>query len=202
MSRPIERISLADLPPLPPLRIEPTPCGAPPQPRWRLPPRTRLDRWEERPGTPSGRFVQAVSLDPVLDWTVNDGAVRCLHLVVSLAGGVGRAFITLTSSIAKQLGRTRGTILNYWRQLVDAGLIEHSFNRRTGLVTVTVSKTIAPPPLPEKPKLWPRLPSPKVGWRRVSRGGAQLVGRIKAKVCESPRLEESVLAAEAHFRPG
>ena len=58
--------------------LQETPCGAPPRTRWRLPTRTRLDRWEERPETPSGRFVQAVSLDAVLDWSVSDGAVRCL----------------------------------------------------------------------------------------------------------------------------
>jgi hypothetical protein len=84
------------------------------------------------------------------------------------------ALVTLTSSIAKQLGRTRGTVQNYWRQLVDAGLLEHSFNRRTGLVTVKVSQDLKPPPLPKKPKPWPRLPSPKAGWRRVSRGGCTI----------------------------
>ena len=181
---------------------EPTPCGAPPPMRWRLPPRTRLARWEERPETPSGRFVQAISLDPVLDWSLTDGAVRCLQLVMSLAGGVGRAFVTLTSSIAKQLGRTARTVQNYWHELADSGLVEHSFDRRTGLVTVAVTKAAEPPPLSEKPKPWPRLPSPKAGWKRVSRGGAKFAAHIKAKVCESPLLEESVLAAEAHFRPG
>jgi hypothetical protein len=181
---------------------EPTPCGAPPRTHWRLPPRTRLDRWEERPETPSGRFIRPMSLDPVLDWTVSDGAVRCLHLVMSLAGGTERAFVTLTSSVAKQLGRTARTVQNYWRELVDSGLLEHTFNRRTGLVTVTVSKAAEPPLPPEEPKAWPRLPSPRAGWRRVSRGGAKLVAHIKAKVSESPSLEEAVLAAEAHFCPG
>ena len=48
----------------------PTPCGTPPQPRLRLPPRARLARWDERPATPSGRFVRAMNLDPVLDWSL------------------------------------------------------------------------------------------------------------------------------------
>ena len=88
----------------------PTPCGAPPQARLRLPPRTRLVRWDERPKTPCGRFVRAMNLDPVLDWSLCDGAVRCLQLVLSLAGGAGRPFVTLTSSIARQLGRTARTV--------------------------------------------------------------------------------------------
>jgi hypothetical protein len=182
--------------------LNPPPPDTPPPIRWRLPPRTRLDRWDERPETPSGRFVRPMSLDPVLDWSLTDGAVRCLHLVVSLAGGVGRAFVTMTSSIAKQLGRTARTVQNYWRELVDSGLVERSFDRKTGLVTVTVSKAVEPPPLPEKPKPWPRLPSPKAGWKRLARGGAKFAAHIKTKICESPLLEESVLAAEAHFRPG
>jgi hypothetical protein len=180
----------------------PIPCGAPPQARWRLPPRTRLDRWEERPETPTGRWVGQISLDPVLDWTLSDGAARCLQLVVSLAGGAGRSLVTLTSSIAKQLGRTARTVQNYWNALADAGYIERTFDRRSGLVTVTATDLVKPPPLPEKPKLWPRLPSPKDGWKRLARGGAKFAAHIKTKAFESPLLEESVLAAEAHFRPG
>jgi hypothetical protein len=180
----------------------PTPCGTPRQARWRLPPRTRLDRWGERPEAPTGRWVDQVSLDPVVDWTISDGAMRCLNLVMSLAGGTGRAFITLTSSIAKQLGRTARTVQNYWIALAEAGYIERSFDRRSGLVTVTVTDLVKPPPLPEKPKPWPRLPNPKAGWKRIAREGAKFVAHIKAKASESVPLEESVLAAEAHFRPG
>lgn len=33
----------------------------------RRPPLTRRRLWDERPQAPSGRFVRAVSLDPVLD---------------------------------------------------------------------------------------------------------------------------------------
>lgn len=184
------------------------PAPAPSPPRLRLPPRTRLDRWEERPETPSGRFVQALSLDPVLDWSISDGATRCLQLVMSLAGGTERALVTLTSSIAKQLGRRARTVQNYWRALADSGLIEHRFDRKTGLVTIIVTKAVeAPPvsekrPMPKKPAMWPRLPSPKVAWKRFSRGGAKIASHIKAKsVCDSS-LEALVSAAEAHFRPG
>jgi hypothetical protein len=101
----------------------------------RLPPRTRLVRWDERPETPSGRFVRAMNLDPVLDWSLCDGAVRCLRLILSLAGGAGRPFVTLTSSIACQLGCTARTVQNHWNQLADSGVIKRSFDRKTGLVT-------------------------------------------------------------------
>jgi hypothetical protein len=178
---------------------EPTPCGAPPQRRWRLPPRTRLDRWGERPEVPCGRWVDQVSLDPVLDWTIGDGAVRCLQLVVSLVGGPGRSIVTLTSSIAKQLGRTARTVQNYWNALVDGGWLERTFDRKTGLVTITVTDLVKPPPLPEKPKAWPRLPAPKAGWKRRPKGGAKFGSHIKPKAYESPLLAESVMAAEAHF---
>jgi hypothetical protein len=97
--------------------------------------------------------VWATNLDPVLDWSLCDGAVRCLQLVLSLAGGAGRPFVTLTSSIARQLGRTARTVQNYWNQLAG----------KTGLVTVT--KAVEPPP--EKPAIWPRLPSPKGTFRRA-----------------------------------
>jgi hypothetical protein len=177
----------------------PTPCGSPPQARWRLPPRTRLDRWDERPDMPSGRWVGQVSLDPVLDWAISDGAARCLQLVVSLAGGAGRTLVTLTSSIAKQLGRTARTVQNYWNALVDAGWLERSFDRKTGLVTVTITDRVKPPPLPEKPAPWPRLPSPRAGWKRHAWGGAKIKSDIKAKVGDSTLLAESVLAAERHF---
>jgi hypothetical protein len=171
----------------------PTPCGTPPQGRLRLPPRTRRDRWDERPETPSGRWVCAMSLDPALDWGLSDGALRCLTLVLAGAGGIGRAFVTLTSSIAKQLGRTRRTVQNYWNELVSAGCIRRTFDRRSGLVTITVTEMVAPPPMPEVKKPWPRLPRPMAGW------GAKIESHIKAKVTTAPSLTEAVLAAEGSF---
>jgi hypothetical protein len=134
-----------------------------------------LARWEERPETPCGRFVRAMNLDPVLDWSLCDGAVRCLQLVLSLAGGAGRPFATLTSSIAKQLGRTARTVQNYWNELADSGVIKRTFDRKTGMVTVTATTAVAPPAAPEKPAVWPRLPSPKVVFRRaLTKGGCEI----------------------------
>ena len=121
---------------------------------------------------------------------------------MSLAGGAGRSLVTLTSSIAKQLGRTARTVQNYWIALTEAGYIERSIDRRSGRVTITVTDLVKPPPLPEVKKPWPRLPSPKAGWKRSRRGGAKFISHIKTKVYKSPLLTEAVLAAEAHFRPG
>lgn len=177
----------------------PIPCGVPPQARLRLPPRTRLKRWDERPDIPSGRWVDQISVDPVQDWSISDGAMRCLIVVVSLAGGPGRLIVTLTSSIAKHLGRTARTVQNYWNELAAAGWIERTFDRKTGLVTVKVTDRVKPPPLPEKPKPWPRLPSPRAGWKRRALGGAKLRSDINTKAYESLSLADSVLAAEAHF---
>jgi hypothetical protein len=179
----------------------PTPCGAPPQARLRLPPRTRCDRWEERPATPSGRWVGRVSLDPMVDWDLSDGAVRCLQLVVSLAGGIGRSVVTLTSSIAKQIGRTARTVQNYWNSLAAAGYIRRTFDRRSGRVTVTVTDLVAPPPMPEVKKPWPRPPNPMAAWKRkrLVGAGAKLATHMKIKDANPALLEDSVLTAEANF---
>jgi hypothetical protein len=178
---------------------EPTPCGAPPQQRWRLPPRTRATRWDERPALPSGRWTDRMSLDATLDWGVSDGAARTLALVVSLAGGAGRTLVTLTCSIARQLGRTARTVQNHWNALVAAGYITRATDRRSGLSTITVTDLVKPPPMPEKPKQWPRLPRPLAGWRRVAKGGAKLAAQIKAKVLPSAAFTAVVQAAEVGF---
>lgn len=137
--------------------------------RHRRPPLTRRRRWDERPQAPSGRFVRAVSLDPVLDWTLGDGPLRTLQLVLSLAGGVGRPLVTLSCSIARAIGRTTRTVQNHWRALVDAGWIMRSFDRRTGLVTITVTEAArTPESRSENPAPWPQEPQPKAinapGW--------------------------------------
>lgn len=119
----------------------------PPPQRPRLPAKTRLRRWDERPTVPSNRFVQKRSLDPTLDWEVNDGAFRCLDLLIALAGKAGEV-TTFTSSLAKQLGRTTRTVQNYYRALVAAGYIEHSFDRSTGRVHIRLTARCRPPAFP------------------------------------------------------
>jgi hypothetical protein len=101
---------------------------------------------------------------------------------------------------AKQLGRTARTFQYHWAALVDAGYITRTTDRRSGLTIITVTDLVRPPPMPEHPKRWPRLPQPLAGWkRRVAKGGAKLVAVIKTKASESALLETAVAAAEAGF---
>ena len=60
---------------------------------------------------------------------------------------------------------------------------------------------LAPPPMPEVKKPWPRLPNPMAAWKRkrLVGAGAKLVTHIKIKDANPALLEDSVLAAEANF---
>jgi hypothetical protein len=159
-------------------------------------PRIRQQQWDDRPETPTGRFVRPLSLDPVLDWNLSDGATRCLQLVMSLAGGAGKVLVTLTCSIAKQLGRTTRTVQNYWNDLTAAGYLRRSFDRKTGLVTVTVTDDAAPLARvgDQPPDNWPKPPAPqktgKTGFRarlrRLVVEGAKLDARINASIDTKP----------------
>jgi hypothetical protein len=94
--------------------------------------------------------------------------------------------VTLTCSLARQLGRTPNTIRNYYRALVAAGLLTWTTDRKSGMVTLVLSETVEPPERKaEAPDLcptdgtkaqaarpWPRLPSPRA-WFRRRREGAQ-----------------------------
>jgi len=113
-----------------------------PEPKPKMPPKTRLRRWDDRPKVPTERFITRRSVDATIDWEIPDGAYRCLDLILSLAGG--RALTTYTSSLAKQLGRTTRTVQNYYRALVSAGYVIHAFDRRTGVVTLTPTARCRP----------------------------------------------------------
>ena len=159
-------------------------------------PRIRQQQWDDRPETPTGRFVRPLSLDPVLDWNLSDGATRCLQLVMSLAGGAGKVFVTLTCSVARQLGRTTRTVQNYWNDLTAAGYLLRSFDRKTGLVSVTVTDAAAPVArVGDQPAdNWPKPPAPekagKTGFRarlrRLVVEGAKLDARINASIDTKP----------------
>jgi len=167
----------------------------------RRPPLTRRCRWDERPQAPSSRFVRAVSLDPVLDWTLPDGATRTLQLVLSLAGGIGKPLQTLTCSIARQVGRTARTIRNHWIALEAAGWITRTLDRRTNIITVTVTEAARPPEVrSENPAPWPQPPQPKPlpnkpGWwkrYRQSREAVADVGRKFASGIKKPQESKNL----------
>lgn len=92
---------------------------------------------------PSTRIVLTTSLDPFLDPRLRPGAVRCLGLLRSLAGH-SRLLSTLTASLARQLDRCTNTIRNYRDELVSAGYIWWTTDRRTGVVTVLIRTAVEP----------------------------------------------------------
>src|SRR5215217_7521708 len=164
--------------------------SAPPQLEKALPcarPRRRAMLWG---GTapvpePSACYVPSINLAPVVDFRLSDGCVRFLTL---LRARIGRAesWRVLTGSIAKQLGRTRRTILNYIHEAVPAGFLISAFDRRTGITTLSLTQRMEPPP-PEPPpgdrQPWPREPTPALWWHKAAqsalrRGGAKVSAAI------------------------
>ena len=134
---------------------------------------------------PSACYVPSISFAPVVDFRLSDG---CLRFLVFLRARIGRGerWRVLTGSIAKQLGRTRRTILNYIREAVPAGFLISEFDRRTGITTLRLTEQMEPP-LPKPPQAdrasWPREPIPALWWPKVAiaalrKGGGKLSAAI------------------------
>src|SRR5918911_1710803 len=83
----------------------------------------------------------------------------------------GGSWRVLTGSIAKRLGRTRRSILNYIHEAVPAGYLESHYDRRTGITTLRLTERMEPP-LPEPPRAdqepWPREPQPALWWHKAA----------------------------------
>jgi hypothetical protein len=107
---------------------------------------------------------------PVVDFRLTDGCVRFL---VFLRTRIGRSdsWRVLTGSIAKQIGRTRRTVLNYIHEAVPAGVLISEFDRRTGITTLRLTEQMEPP-LPKPPRddrePWPREPKPQLWWPKAA----------------------------------
>lgn len=110
---------------------------------------------------PSNRIVLTTSLDPFLDDRLRDGSKTCLTLLRSLAGHA-RMFQTLTCSLARQLDRCTNTIRAYRDELVEAGYIWWTTDRRTGISTIFIRTAVEPP-----------------SRRAALEGGAQFLAPIK-----------------------
>jgi hypothetical protein len=150
-------------------------------------PRRRAQLWG---GTapapePSACYVPSISFAPVVDFRLSDGCVRFLAFVRARIGR-GECWRVLTGSIAKQLGRTRRTILNYIHEAVPAGLLISEFDRRTGITTLRLTERMEPPP-PKPPQAdrapWPREPKPALWWPKAAiaalrKGGGKLSAAI------------------------
>ncbi|MFL5285496.1 MAG: hypothetical protein ACJ8AW_32100 [Rhodopila sp.] len=137
---------------------------------------------------PTNCYVPAISFAPVVDFRLSDG---CLRFLAFLRARIGRGerWRVLTGSIAKQLGRTRRTILNYIHEAVPAGLLISEFDRRTGITTLRLTEQMEPPP-PKPPQAdrtpWPREPKPALWWPKAAmaalrKGGGKLSAAINSK---------------------
>jgi hypothetical protein len=119
---------------------------------------------------PTNCYVPAISFAPVVDFRLSDG---CLRFLAFLRARIGRSecWRVLTGSIAKQLGRTRRTILNYIHEAVPAGFLISEFDRRTGITTLRLTERMEPP-LPKPPQAdrapWPREPRPALWWPKAA----------------------------------
>jgi hypothetical protein len=163
---------------------------APPQLEKALPcprPRRRAALWGGIASVPdpSACYVPSINFAPVVDFRLTDG---CLRFLAFLRARIGRSdsWRVLTGSIAKQLGRTRRTILNYIHEAVPAGFLISEFDRRTGITTLRLTAQMEPPP-PEPPRgdrePWPREPKPQLWWHKAAasalrKGGAKVSSAI------------------------
>jgi hypothetical protein len=142
--------------------------------------------------------VPSISFAPVVDFRLSDGCLRFLAFLRARIGR-GECWRVLTGSIAKQLGRTRRTILNYIHEAMPAGFLISEFDRRTGITTLRLTEQMEPPP-PKPPQAdrvpWPREPKPALWWPKAAaaalrRGGAKLSAAINREGKEKRLGNES-----------
>jgi hypothetical protein len=151
----------------------------------------------DRPWQDAGcRYVPELGLDATLN--VRGTAHPLLSLIASLAGRAG-SIETLTVSLAKALGVGRRCVQYAYHTLEGAGLIARTWNRRTGVVTLTILPAALPrQPDPVPPAApWPVPPTPSQIWietfrarcarlrasfRPKSGGGAQRRAPIKRQI--------------------
>ena len=123
----------------------------------------------DRPWQDAGhRYVPELGLDVTLN--IHATAHRLISLIRSLAGRALQ-IETLTVSLAKALGVTRRCIQQARAKLVATGLIAHSVDWRTNVVTLTILAPALPramsAPEPDAPRApWPVPPVTSDEWRR------------------------------------
>ena len=131
-------------------------------PRPRSPSALRLRRAEERQPLPTTQYAPATALEPLNDPLLSASAKVLLMHVRALAG-VGRVLETLTASLATLLGCSRRAIQIWRAELVDAGLLTHSYDPRRGTVTLTVTDLVVPAASSVATKV--RAPAPDMRFR-------------------------------------
>jgi hypothetical protein len=92
----------------------------------------------------SDRIVLTMSLDPALDRGICGNTHKTLALIRSLAGHSCK-LVTLTCSLARQLGRCTNTVRNHYRELEASGYLWWQPDQRTGLTTLYVREAVEPP---------------------------------------------------------
>jgi DNA-binding transcriptional regulator YhcF (GntR family) len=131
----------------------------------------------------SDRIVLTMSLDPALDRGICGNAHKTLSLIRSLAGH-GRRLVTLTCSLARQLGRCTNTVRNHYRELEEAGYLWWQSDRRTGLATLYVREAV------EAPSRRARLEA-----ERQAEAQAELERRVVDHVLEAARRAAGAVCA-------
>ncbi|PHK93422.1 hypothetical protein CR162_18645 [Pseudoroseomonas rhizosphaerae] len=113
----------------------------------------------------TGRYVPALSLDPVTH--LRGCALATLLLVRSLADQAGR-LVTLTVSLATQLGYTRRAVQYAYHELRAAGYLEHRYDAQHGVVVLELLEAVLPAPEAVQARQEERqAPTPSTGWREA-----------------------------------
>ncbi|MFC4168410.1 hypothetical protein [Teichococcus aestuarii] len=135
--------------------------------RWdaRREPQAPRPRSTPREPRSTGRYVPHISLDPVTH--LRGCALSVLLLVRSLADQAGR-LVTLTASLATQLGYTRRAVQYAYHQLRAAGYLEHRYDAQRGVVVLELLEAVLPSPEAVQARQNERrAPTPKTGWREA-----------------------------------
>ncbi|MBI0436081.1 hypothetical protein [Roseomonas sp. KE0001] len=113
----------------------------------------------------TGRYVPHLSLDPVTH--LRGCALATLLLVRSLADQAGR-LVTLTTSLASQLGYTRRAVQYAYHELRAAGYVEHRYDAQRGVVVLELLEAVLPAPeAVQGQQAERRAPTPSTGWREA-----------------------------------
>ena len=135
--------------------------------RWdaRREPQAPRPRAAPREPRSTGRYVPSLSLDPVTH--LRGCALSVLLLVRSLADQTGR-LVTLTASLATQLGYTRRAVQYAYHQLRAAGYLEHRYDAQRGVVVLELLEAALPAPeAVQSRREERRAPTPSTGWREA-----------------------------------
>lgn len=108
--------------------------------------RSRIKR--VRPSSDAERFAPKMNMAAITKTGVSDGAIRCLQVIMTIAGKASE-ITTYTTSIATTMERTPRTVRNYYVQLEEAGLITRRPGRQFNTVHITIDPLCSPSPYVE-----------------------------------------------------